>query len=63
MGSAAGPLGSPLRQIVVSAACRLLFTNGINAHLIVATILKDEFLFCSREFALSNSVIVFFYLL
>lgn len=53
--------GSPLLvQMFTSAACKLLFIAGENAHLMVVTIEKK--MFCNLEFALSNSVIVLFVL-
>ena len=47
-----------LVQIFMSMACKLLFTTGENAYLMVMAMLKNSLL--SQEFALSNTVIVLF---
>ena len=59
-GSGNSNTGSlPLVQIFMGAACSILFITGENAWLMVAGIFKT-IMFCSCEFALSNSVIMMF---
>ena len=50
-------VGHLLVQIFMNATCRLLYITGENAELKVVTVEK---VFYSREFPLSNTVIVLF---